>query len=270
MAEKMSGQRIIFEAEVRRSQVQEFSTNDWVTAIENLSALSMWEMLRALAGLSQSKRDEVVTQARTILEVRRGWKGASDRIQWAADIVNNLRFKPPPPGLFQTPPDHAEPTEVTDAKVFLEERRSGKRSELITVEQPSMALNAAHIFVRLHMRYTLSIPPITTAQQMIDFVKAKGRLKHLVINCHGYVDHSSGATTLAIGTHFDSSNVGLFTQLKGYVDVFWIAGCLAAGSKPGSDDCRARAQNAECFVVAPAFLMAGAERGFADGQNGHE
>jgi hypothetical protein len=120
-----------------------------------------------------------------------------------------------------------------------------------------MALNAAHIFVRLHMLHTLNISPVTTAQQIIDFAKAKGVLKHLVINCHGFVDHSTGATTLAIGTHFDSSNVGLFSQLKGHVGVIWIDGCLAAGSKSGSDDCKERAQNAECFVVAPAFLMAG-------------
>jgi hypothetical protein len=94
----ISSQRIYFETEVRRSELWDFSTDQWVTAIDMLNALSMWEMLRALATLSQSKRNEVVEQARKILVERRGWRDPYDRIEWAADIVSNLRFNPPAPG----------------------------------------------------------------------------------------------------------------------------------------------------------------------------
>jgi hypothetical protein len=252
----MSVQRDIFEIEVQLSQHQEYSTRQWVLGIDNLNALSMWEMLRTLAKLSPSKRNEVVEQARRILAEQRGWQAAYQRIQWAADIVGEMRFKAPPAGLFTVRPGLRESDEETDANVFLQERRAGTRSELITLKQPSMALNAGGISPRYHMQFTATISAHQSAQDIIDLVANKGHLKHLAISCHGRVSSADGATTLELGSNFDSSSVGLFTQLSGKVGVIWIGGCLAGETEKGNNDCINRAKNAGCHVVAPAFLMA--------------
>ena len=60
----MSTQRQIFEIEVQASDFEEFTTNRWTLGIDNLNALSMWEMLRALDKLKPAKRTEVLSTAR--------------------------------------------------------------------------------------------------------------------------------------------------------------------------------------------------------------
>jgi hypothetical protein len=251
----MSTQRDIFNAEVRRSQLMDFNTDDWVTAIDSLNALSMWEMLRALAAISESKRGDVVNQAEVILKNRRGWTPAYNRIAWAADIVTGNVFKSPPEGLFQKQPGMSQTAEETDAKVFLEERRSGKKSELITLVQPSIATNAAGISTRYHMQFTELIPAVKPVEDIINLVLSKGSVRHWAISSHGFVNHDDGSTRIALGQNLDHSNVGLFSKLKGKVDVIWVGGCFPASSDPGKEDCKARAQNAGCHLVAPGFLM---------------
>src|SRR5215831_9184244 len=157
---EMSVQRDLFEIEVRLSELQDYSTDRWDRGrgIDNLNAPSMWEMLRTLFKLKPSKRDEVVEQARVILVVRRGWLKAYERIQWAADIVGTMQFKRPPPGLFDIPAGAAQSTEEMDANVFPQEHAAGTKSELITLKQPSMALNAIGIAPRYHMQFTEGIP----------------------------------------------------------------------------------------------------------------
>jgi hypothetical protein len=215
----------------------------------------MWEMLRALAGLSQSKRDEVVGWAESVLKDKRRWTGAYDRIAWASRIVTNNAFESPPAGLFAKPPGMAESPEETDARVFLEERKGGKKPERITLGQPSIATNASGISTRYHMKFTETITGATSAPDLIDLVFSKGSVRHWAISCHGIVDHADGSTRILLGSGFDHSSVGLFTKLKGRLDVMWIGGCLAASSVLGHDDSKARAMNAECHLVAPAFLM---------------
>lgn len=253
--ENMSVQRDIFEAEVRRSRLMDFSPDDWVTAIDNLNALSMWEMLRALAAVSESKRDEIVRNAEIILKKRRGWTSTFDRISWAAEIVTNNFFKSPPAGLF--PRQHGMPQSVeeVDAKVFLEERKSGKKLELITLAQPSIATNAAGITTRYHMQFTETIAETLSASDIIDLVSGKGPVRHWAISCHAFVNHDDGSTRIALGKDLDHSNVRLFTKLKGKIGVIWIGGCFPASSVSGIEDCKARAVNAGCHLVAPAFLM---------------
>lgn len=101
----MSVQRDRFEAEVRKPQP------NWETVIDNLNALAMFEMLPALAGLQPAIRNEVVNQSRRILRTQRGWRGSCDRIEFAADVINDQRVTSWPSDL---------PNEqVEDARNFL-------------------------------------------------------------------------------------------------------------------------------------------------------
>ena len=79
----MSPQRDAFESEVKKP------SPDWTTAIDNLAALAMFEMLPALAGLSAPLRKEVASQAWKLLSVERNWKGSYDRVDFAVDVVTD-------------------------------------------------------------------------------------------------------------------------------------------------------------------------------------
>ena len=121
----MSAQRDIFEILARQSDLREFTVDQWTEMIDMLNSLSMWEMLRALADLPPAKRDEVASQAKSILDVKRGWKSANDRIQWAAQLVKSRTFTAPPPGIF----DPAnQPAEERDARAFVAELVAGRVS----------------------------------------------------------------------------------------------------------------------------------------------
>jgi hypothetical protein len=121
----MSTQLQIFEMEVHASDFEEFSPKRWTLGIDNLNALSMWEMLRAFDKLKPAKRTEVLSAAQSVLVAARGWTGPYARIEWAMNVVNGLRLVAPPSGLFQVRDGFSEPTEVTDAKVFIAERTKG-------------------------------------------------------------------------------------------------------------------------------------------------
>jgi hypothetical protein len=101
----MSQQRDLFEAELRKAQP------NWDVAIDNLNALAMFEMLPALTPLTPALRTQVVSMARSILDTLRGWTGAADRIDFAADVVNDRRLT----SWSNTVPDN----QVDDARDFL-------------------------------------------------------------------------------------------------------------------------------------------------------
>jgi hypothetical protein len=254
----MSTQRQIFEIEVQASDQEEFSTKRWTFGIDNLNALSMWEMLRALEKLKPAKRTEVLSAAQSVLVASRGWTVPFARIEWAMKIVNGLRLVDPPPGLFEVRAGFSEATEVIDAKVFIAERtkgQGGQKGDFISLAQPSVAINAAGILPRYHMSVTKSnVFSGVPVSKIIDDIAAQGVLKHVIFNSHGRVA-SGGATTIEVGSGIDSSTNELFKRLAGKVGVIWICGCLAANSESGKADCIARAQNAGAHLVAPAFLM---------------
>lgn len=79
----MSTQRTIFETEIKKP------APDWIKAIDNLNALAMFEMLPSLDGLNAELREEVVSQAWSILSVDRNWRGSYERIQFASEVVTN-------------------------------------------------------------------------------------------------------------------------------------------------------------------------------------
>jgi hypothetical protein len=87
--------------------------------------------------------------------------------------------------------------------------------------------------------------PPPTAQEIIDKVKARLPLNHLVFNCHGAPGY------LWIGGGFRQTDAGLFSQLNGRVKVVWIRGCSCAGSAVGQQFCADIAQYSKSHVVAP-------------------
>src|SRR5262249_50412551 len=152
---------------------------------------------------------------------------------------NGLRLVDPPSGLFKVRDGFSEPTEVTDAKVFIAERtkgQGGQKGDFITLTQPSAAINAAGISPRYHMSVTKSIASGVAVSKIIDDIAAQGALKHVIFNSHGRVA-SGGATTIEVGSGIDSSTNELFKRLAGKVGVIWICGCLAANSESGKADC---------------------------------
>ncbi|HEY2900264.1 MAG TPA: hypothetical protein VGL59_06800 [Polyangia bacterium] len=126
-------------------------------------------------------------------------------------------------------------------------------SKSIVLGQPSLALNAHDTPATYSMQYNRVVAPNTSAQEIITFIKSLGPLKHVAMSTHAFV--SGGSTRLTIGTGFDSSNTGLFSQLDRQIGVLWLCGCAAAGSEQGSADCKARAMAAGCYVVAPVMFM---------------
>ncbi len=102
----MSEQRSNFETAVKSARP------NWESAIDNLNALAMFEMLPALAGLSTAQLDQVTERAREILSQNRGWHGSAKRIAWAADVVKQGQLP-------DWMPADLPGAQVDDAKRFL-------------------------------------------------------------------------------------------------------------------------------------------------------
>jgi hypothetical protein len=133
--------------------------------------------------------------------------------------------------------------------------RAAAGDTLITLHVPSMAFNAAGIPYLYHLQYNETITAATAPSQIIAKINAHGKLKHLVFNCHGYIDYVNHVITnsrIAMGTGF--SDPDLFSQFKNNLigGVIWLAGCVI-----GNDNDRniARAGNAKSYVVAPTMPM---------------
>lgn len=130
---------------------------------------------------------------------------------------------------------------------------------MFTIEQPSMALNdrVGVPHSRINMWNTWDVPQNDTREHIISWVATVargatgGKLKHLVINCHG------NAGFVGIGQGFSRSHTGLFTAWAGLVEKIWFVACLVAriqtagGSSDGNIFCSDIAKNANCYVVAP-------------------
>ena len=80
-------------------------------AIDALNSLAMFEMLPLLGQLSSAIRSSIVNDAQRILSAR-GWNGASDRIRFAAEVVE-LRSMP------SKRPDGFPPGQLSDVVRYL-------------------------------------------------------------------------------------------------------------------------------------------------------
>lgn len=128
----------------------------------------------------------------------------------------------------------------------------------IALEPPHMALNgtytSSHVTLPYNLLHNEYIPEVgpngswpPSAQEIINKVKGKLPLKHLLFNCHGVPGF------LDIGGGFRHKDAGLFSQLGGRVGVIWIRGCSFAGSSEGQQFCADIARNAQAYVVAPVM-----------------
>lgn len=141
---------------------------------------------------------------------------------------------------------------------------------MITLEQPSMALNGEDIsWSKILMERCWNVPLSETRQSIIDWVitiakgNKGGKIKNLIINCHGLPGW------VGIGQGFNSSHLGMFQAWNGYVQNIWFVACLVAriptktdqadydkkypgfGVGDGNIFCSSLAKNVGCYVVAP-------------------
>lgn len=143
--------------------------------------------------------------------------------------------------------------------------------KLIQLTKPHMALNAAGSPTVLQMQYSHRIASSVSARDIIAKVKQAGRLKHLIFNCHGYLnyDKMTGAITgsrIEIGSGFNQYE--LFSELKSTISggLIWLSGCVVGNDTEGN---RKRAAAAGCHIVAPINFMqqkAGTPKTFAYGK----
>ncbi|HKQ71396.1 MAG TPA: hypothetical protein VJT73_18760 [Polyangiaceae bacterium] len=133
----------------------------------------------------------------------------------------------------------------------------------IVLTGPHMAINAFDTPTPYRMKYTRTIAPGTPLPTVISKIIAVGRLKHLVVSCHGEIlfDRSTGVITDSVihvaGQNyrgFDRSNIPLFEQLRPTLGggVIWFGSC-AIGSDNVANHARARASG--CYIVAPYMYM---------------
>jgi hypothetical protein len=128
---------------------------------------------------------------------------------------------------------------------------------LVELGVPSLALNSHDTPVPYKLKFNHTVSSGMSARDVIGLATAKGRLKHLVFSCHGYisyVDHKITDSTISIGSGLNKDNVGLFSELKKSMSggVIWAGAC---GIGNDNDTNKLRAANSGCFFVAPVMYM---------------
>jgi hypothetical protein len=128
---------------------------------------------------------------------------------------------------------------------------------MITIEQPAMALNASDISRRYQMWNTWNLATSETVPHIFEWVSTVatgatgGKLKALIINCHG----APGMLQMGVGGLW-RSNVGWFRHWRDKVDKIWLTACqpgfiAAPGSATdGNLFIGEIAKEANCYVVA--------------------
>jgi hypothetical protein len=131
---------------------------------------------------------------------------------------------------------------------------------MFTLERPNMAVNDPRVSAgtdvrRFRMWNTWDIRATETRIHIVQWVARVarsargGKLKNLVLNCHG----NSGS--LQLGQGFDGSNTGLFSQWLGLVEKVWLPDCLVAQGVAGDAFCAEMARQAGCYLVAPTEVQ---------------
>ena len=125
---------------------------------------------------------------------------------------------------------------------------------MFTLQQPSMAINDPRVsFCKYSMYNTWNIKASESREQIADWVAtvAKGvhggKLKNLVINCHG------NNAWLGLGQGFLQPNLSVLKKWKGLIEVIWLPCCKVAkvnGAYDGYKFCMDLAQFTGAVVVA--------------------
>lgn len=147
-----------------------------------------------------------------------------------------------------------------------------------------MALNAADIsWSEILMWNTWKVGGNQTREHIVEWVSVVargaegGRLKNLVINCHGLPGW------IGIGQGFNSSHIGMFSAWSGLIQNIWFVACLVAriptaayqqelnttypgfGTSDGNVFCSRLAQTVGAYIVAPTEVQRN-RGGYAIGQ----
>jgi hypothetical protein len=127
-------------------------------------------------------------------------------------------------------------------------------AQLINIPQPAMGLNAFNVpGPHYKMWNTWEISGTEPVDHILDWTAtvakgcADGRLKALVINCHGSPAH------LHLGAGIGWTEIPLFAKLNGRVNSIWIVACqVVSFTGPGDGNlfCGAMAKNSGAYVYA--------------------
>lgn len=108
---------------------------------------------------------------------------------------------------------------------------------MFRLQRPNMAVNDPRVSAtaggrtytrRFQMWNTWDIATNEDRDHIIDWVASvarradRGRLKHLVLSCHGLPG------TMQLGAGFNRSNLPLFDRWRGLVEKIWLPNCLVA------------------------------------------
>jgi hypothetical protein len=123
---------------------------------------------------------------------------------------------------------------------------------MITLKQPSMALNAENVpgpdyKMWNTMRVSMTAAPVDVLAWTAKVARGPGKLNALVINCHG------SPASLKLGTGIRWPQVPLFSLLFGLVDDIYLVACKVVsfgGPKDGNLFCGAIAKTAKANVYA--------------------
>lgn len=128
---------------------------------------------------------------------------------------------------------------------------------MITIEQQAMALNADDISRRYQMWNTWDLAANETVPHIFEWVRTVaegaegGKLRNLVINCHG----APGYLAMGVGG-VRRSNVEQFRQWRNKIDKIWLTACSPGfiqspgAASDGNLFVSEIAQAANCYVVA--------------------
>jgi hypothetical protein len=144
----------------------------------------------------------------------------------------------------------------------------------IEIPQPSMALNSVDApGTHYRMYNSWEVPATEQPDHILDWTASVatgapgGRLRVLIINCHGYYNGSDRSSTggfgLSLGTGIQRADTPKFSKLKGKVDNIWITACGAArisapnasGNGDGNVFCSEIARNSGAYVVAATTMQ---------------
>jgi hypothetical protein len=126
---------------------------------------------------------------------------------------------------------------------------------MFRLERPSMAVNDPRVQMRrFHLGITWNIDERTTCGDIVRGVAgaartaAGGKLKHLVVSCHGSPGH------LQIAEGIGAQDVPMFSAWRGLVEKIWFPNCRVArrgsGVLDGHAFCSRLASYVQCYVVA--------------------
>jgi len=141
---------------------------------------------------------------------------------------------------------------------------------MITIPQPSMALNASDVpGAKYKMWNTWEVPETETPDHILRWsaqvasVATGGYLRALIINCHGYYGFNAqgrlvGGFGMKLGTGIHRSDTSKFSVLRGKVSGILISACGVArvakhgvsGDGDGEAFCREIAQYSGAHVFA--------------------